>query len=182
MESLYRLLMHELDLVHGDRRMPSPLQFHKRNLVTAVETAKWQLEDFERAVHAISDETGSREHAIHGHKQFIDAIRDQVLSVQRTLEEISVGDSGTSTQWTSPNEPDTLGLALFLSGENSRDHHLPDNSQNNIGKKFLDSNGTTDEIIEIEPDENVHLELNDTRHLNHASTIRFWDLSETKYS
>ncbi|MQM09889.1 hypothetical protein Taro_042775 [Colocasia esculenta] len=172
MESFYRLLMHDWKLVceeNKDNKLLSSIHYHKRDLVTAVETTKWQMEDFERAVYfaALSDETGLRKNAISKHKQFIDAIREQIVSVEKYLEEISIGDSDRSMQWTHLNEPDSTGLALFLSGNDSMDHHLQHNSENTIMKRFFESTGSTDEIIELEPEE--HLRVNDTRHLNHAS-------------
>lgn len=121
-------------------------------------------------MHAISDETGSREHAIHGHRQFIGAIREQVLQVQSALQEMSVGDSGTGMQWATLNEPDAAGLASFLSGDNS-----PGAPQSNVvvGELFLGSAGAADEIIEVGQPDEAPSEPGDMRHLNHASSSNY---------
>uniref|UniRef100_A0A1D1XS93 Syntaxin-61 n=1 Tax=Anthurium amnicola TaxID=1678845 RepID=A0A1D1XS93_9ARAE len=183
MDSLYRLLMHEWNLVHEeskDSKLLSSIQYHKRDLVTAVETTKWQLEDFERAVDfaALSDETGSRENAISTHRQFINAIREQIVLVDKCLEEISFGDSNRSMQWTNLNEPDAVGLSFFLSGSDFMDHQVHYNSENSIMNRFFNSTGSTGEIIELEPEE-IHLQVNDVRHLNINSNsskdITLWE-------
>ncbi|XP_078435086.1 uncharacterized protein LOC144706075 isoform X2 [Wolffia australiana] len=152
MESLYRLLIHELDIASEDHskvhKLPISLKFHKRNLVTALETTKWQLEDFERAVHAVTDQAASR-----GHYQFISALREQVLAMQKAVEDLPGEGVARSFQSTVHNESDTIeGLARFLSG---------DDPQNQIMANFFGSTGSGDEITEIEPVETL-LEVNET--------------------
>lgn len=46
MESLFRLLLHEQSLVHGEHPDPKLLlsiDYHRRDLATTLETAKWQV-------------------------------------------------------------------------------------------------------------------------------------------
>ncbi|KAK9289802.1 hypothetical protein L1049_007962 [Liquidambar formosana] len=81
MESIFRLLLHEQSLVQGNRPDPkllASIEYHRRDLATTLETAKWQLEDFEKAVSlsAITDKSRMREDVNSRHKQFIVAIRE----------------------------------------------------------------------------------------------------------
>jgi hypothetical protein len=46
MESLFRLLLHEQSLVHGehpDSKLLLSIDYHRRDLATTLETAKWQV-------------------------------------------------------------------------------------------------------------------------------------------
>ena len=109
---------------------------------------------------AISDETGSRAHAVHGHNQFIDAIRAQVLNMQNHLNEISVQGTLINLKSTTLNEPDADRLALFLSGID------PEKS---MTKNSFDPATAASEIVELDPEETC-LELNGTRNPYHASS------------
>ncbi|XVF55728.1 hypothetical protein PTKIN_Ptkin06aG0060100 [Pterospermum kingtungense] len=144
MESIFRLLLHEQSLIHGDHSDPKLLTsigYHRRDLATILETAKWQLEDFERAVRSSArmDQSNSRENAISRHKQFIRAIREQINNVEKSFEEIAMGNPVKNSEWGNLNEQDRDGLALFLSGGNHNEHnHHYDLDDNDILKRFLD--------------------------------------------
>lgn len=46
MESIYRHLLHEESVVQGDRlngKLQSSIEYHRRDLATILETAKWQV-------------------------------------------------------------------------------------------------------------------------------------------
>ena len=46
MESIFRLLLHDLSLLQGDHSDPkllSAIDFHRRDLATILETTKWQV-------------------------------------------------------------------------------------------------------------------------------------------
>ncbi|WCJ34313.1 Syntaxin/t-SNARE family protein [Euphorbia peplus] len=159
MESLFRLLLHDQNLVQGDDsdpRLLTSIEYHKRDLATTFETAKWQLEDFERAVNvsAMRDKTCSREDVISRHRQFIRAIREQINHVKKFLDSPSMRDSIINSKWVNNlNEQDRDGLALFLIGGNATDHsdHY-DMEDSSIMSRFLDSSSTSGlkdgEIIE----------------------------------
>ncbi|PQQ18403.1 hypothetical protein Pyn_23497 [Prunus yedoensis var. nudiflora] len=102
MESVFRLLLHELSLIQGDcpdLKLLVSIYYHKRDLATTLETAKWQLEDFERAVSfsAVAGKPQLREDVISRHNQFIRAIREQILYVEKNLEGTSIGDPMRNT-------------------------------------------------------------------------------------
>ncbi|XP_042484077.1 uncharacterized protein LOC122064445 isoform X2 [Macadamia integrifolia] len=178
MDSIFRMLLHEQSIVQGDSSDPkllSSLEYHKRDLMTALGTAKWQLEDFERAVNlsALSDKSHLRENAISQHKQFIRAIREQIIQVEKSLP--LVGDSDRNSQFVNINEQDRDVLALFLSGGNPEDHHVHyDTEGSSIMKRFLDSttasgfDNKSDEIVELKTEETKDSKLNGVMHLDNS--------------
>ena len=50
------------------------------------------------------------------HKQFIRAIREQIVQVEKSLVDSSLRKSVRNTEWINLDEQDRDGLALFLSG------------------------------------------------------------------
>ncbi|KAI3846819.1 hypothetical protein MKW92_040411 [Papaver armeniacum] len=72
MELMFRILLHEQSLDHGDATDPkllSSMDYHRRDVLTALETTKWQV---------VYDSYHSREDAISGHKRFIVAIQAHI--------------------------------------------------------------------------------------------------------
>ncbi|KAF8779364.1 hypothetical protein HU200_002630 [Digitaria exilis] len=141
MEGVYRLLLHERKAMQdstSDAKFHAPIQY-ERDVITALGTTKWQLEQFEREVNAaaFSDKSKSRENAILKFRQFIRAIAEQISQVEESLENLSISSSRTPKHLYS-NEYDGDGLASFLSGTNKDDH-------------VYHSNGT-DEIVELKLD------------------------------
>ncbi|KAL7170495.1 hypothetical protein ACSBR2_035381 [Camellia fascicularis] len=172
MESLFRLLLHEQSLVqedHPDAKLLKSIVYHQRDLATTLETAKWQLEDFEREVNlsATLDKSHTRENVISRHRQFIGAISEQILNVEKSLVDTPVGDLLKSTKWVNLDEQDRL--ALFLSGENPKEqvtHH--DLEDSNILRRFPDPTtacSSNDEIVEHKTCENLN--INGFVHLDH---------------
>ncbi|CAJ1972746.1 unnamed protein product [Sphenostylis stenocarpa] len=125
MESTYRIW------IHATKDASSMWNSDElcRDLRTALGTAKWQLEEFERAVKSSygkvsSDEARSR------HRDFITAIEDKIMKVEHSMSE-SVGKA--SLPWLRLDEGEQNELALFLSGIpviNSRDIEDPRLSDN----------------------------------------------------
>ncbi|KAL0333477.1 UNVERIFIED_CONTAM: hypothetical protein Sangu_1503900 [Sesamum angustifolium] len=140
MESIFRLLLHEQSVVQGDHidgKHLSSIEYHRRALATTLETAKWQLEDFEREVNgsAITDKSWVKQNMIERHMQFIAAIRQQIIHVEQSMS-TSVGNSVRNMNL---NEQDRDGLALFLSGGKPVKHIADQESEdNNILRRFLD--------------------------------------------
>ncbi|KAK2655282.1 hypothetical protein Ddye_008334 [Dipteronia dyeriana] len=173
MESIYRLLLHEQSLVnqnHPDPRLLTQIDYHRRDLATILETTKWQLEDFERAVNssAVMDKSRTAEDVISRHKQFIIAIREQINQLEKTLDDPSRGKSIRS--WVNLNEQDGDGLALFLSGGNPLEqvnHHIMEDSS--ILRRFLDpttaSSSKDGEIVEHKSVETKNVKMNGVSHV-----------------
>ncbi|URD73080.1 Syntaxin 6, N-terminal [Musa troglodytarum] len=171
MESVFRILLHEQKSVQGDSldaKLLSSIEYHKRDLVTCLETARWQLEDFERAVTlaALSDTSNSRENAISKFRQFIRAIREQISQVEKTVKDSAMEDFNRTSPSMNLNEHDRDGLALFLSGGDHRDNQLDYDSSGSIMKRFLNSTTDGDEIVELKTEE--VLPTNGLKYLDHG--------------
>ncbi|PIN02518.1 hypothetical protein CDL12_24970 [Handroanthus impetiginosus] len=172
MESIFRLLLHERSLVQGDHtdgKLLSSIDYHIRNLATTLETAKWQLEDFEREVNALSiaDKSQMNQNVIARHMQFIRAIREQIIHVEKSMN-TSVGNSLRNLNL---NEQDRDGLTLFLSGEKPVKHLADkDTEDNKILRRFLDpalSSSSKDDIDEKKSDEIVSSNVDESTCLDH---------------
>ncbi|CAH8322453.1 unnamed protein product [Eruca vesicaria subsp. sativa] len=84
-------------------------------LQAALSTAKWQLEEFERAVrlshgHCRDDTTLTR------HKQFVNAIENQIYRVQSALQEALRENGKQPLRLVDLNKEERDDLAMFLSG------------------------------------------------------------------
>ncbi|MBA0645083.1 hypothetical protein Goklo_013218 [Gossypium klotzschianum] len=116
-----------------------------RELQTALGTAKWQLEEFERAIrlshgHCSDDITATR------HKQFISAIESQISHVEAALKEAFIEEGKQPLRWVNLDEEECDDLAIFLSGTSpsllqpSTKNTLSENCQK---RKDTDSNNAT---------------------------------------
>ncbi|XP_038720409.1 uncharacterized protein LOC120012919 [Tripterygium wilfordii] len=171
-ESIFRLLLHEQSLVQyepPDPKLLTSMEYHRLELKTILETAKWQLEDFERAVGvaAMMETSQTREHVITRHMQFIRAIKEQINHVEKSLGDPLMGDSVRNSEWVSLNEQDSDGLALFITGGNptgfSNHNELEDSS---ILRRFLDPAGGNPTTSGLKDDENVEHGKHDIEKLN----------------
>nr|XP_023915503.1 uncharacterized protein LOC112027060 [Quercus suber]POF25665.1 hypothetical protein CFP56_17923 [Quercus suber] len=179
MESIFRLLLHEQSLVqveHPDPKLLLSLDYHRRDLATTLETAKWQLEDFERAVNlsSMKDKSQMREDIISGHKQFVRAIREQIIHVEKNVEDTSLRVPMRNTEWVNLNEQDRDGLALFLSGGNPNENfNRYDSEDSSMLKRFIDpttassSKDSASGLIEHSGREIENLNINGVLHINH---------------
>ncbi|PPR96643.1 hypothetical protein GOBAR_AA24039 [Gossypium barbadense] len=86
-----------------------------RELQTALGTAKWQLEEFERAIR-LSHGHRSDEITATRHKQFISAIESQISHVEAALKEAFIKEGKQPLQWVNLDEEECDDLAIFLSG------------------------------------------------------------------
>ncbi|CAL0330355.1 unnamed protein product [Lupinus luteus] len=122
MESAYRAWSRE----RRERSASGGLTELCRELQTALGTAKWQLEEFEKEVrlsyrHHGDDNTAAR------HRQFISAIQSQISQVEEALREPLTAEGKQPLQWVNLNEEERDDLAAFLSGgtcpvkQNSKD-------------------------------------------------------------
>ncbi|XP_010093846.2 uncharacterized protein LOC21396027 [Morus notabilis] len=111
MESAYRTWVRE----RRERPSLDNLDELSRELQTALGTAKWQLEEFERAVrlsygHRSDDNSTAR------HSQFIAAIGSQISRVEATLRESFLEEGKLPLRWVNLDEEERDDLAAFLSG------------------------------------------------------------------
>jgi hypothetical protein len=136
------------------------------------------LEDFERAVSlsSVTDKPQMRDDILSRHKQFVIAIREQIINMEKSLEDASLGDTMRmrNTEWINLNEQDRDGLALFLSGgnpaESFNNYNVEDSS---IMKRFLDpttaasSKDTASGLAEHSSKEIESLNINGISQIDH---------------
>ncbi|KAL2318479.1 hypothetical protein Fmac_032355 [Flemingia macrophylla] len=111
MESTYRTWIHA---TKDASSMWNPDELC-RDLRTALGTAKWQLEEFERAVKS-SYSKSLGEEARNRHRDFITAIEDKIVKVEHLLNASVVPGGRVSLPWFRLDEEEQNELALFLSG------------------------------------------------------------------
>ncbi|MBA0838123.1 hypothetical protein Goarm_010219 [Gossypium armourianum] len=176
MESIFRLLLHEQNLVEANNYDPKLLTligYHCRDLATILETAKWQalIPYFERAVisSARMDRPQSTEAVIFRHKEFISAVREQINNVEKSLEEMEMGNPAKISKWQNLNEQDKDNLAFFLSG--GINNHCYELGDSDIFKRFLDppaaSCSTDAGIVGNECGEIEEVNMNDNAYSSH---------------
>ncbi|MCO5569065.1 hypothetical protein L7F22_022771 [Adiantum nelumboides] len=80
LESVYRTWMHAKSIADDT----AVVEFHRRELSTALGTAKWQLEEFERAVSCmlVDDCDQAGDDAPSRHKQFVNALQTQISTIE----------------------------------------------------------------------------------------------------
>lgn len=142
-----------------------------------------QLEDFERAVDlsAREDKSCSKEAVILRHKQFIRAIREQIIHVDKSLEDLSTGNATKTTSLVNLNRHETDGLGLFLSGGVPEQHFADYESEySNLMRIFLDPNTASslndinDEIVEQKTHDFDSIEENNVNYRHNEDVS--WDL------
>ncbi|XP_074275641.1 uncharacterized protein LOC141599512 [Silene latifolia] len=87
----------------------------RRELQTALGTAKWQLEEFEKAVRS-SYGNRREQNSMTRHQQFIAAIETQISRAEDALKESLNAEGKQPFRWINLNEDERDDLAMFLSG------------------------------------------------------------------
>nr|ABR18033.1 unknown [Picea sitchensis] len=173
MESAYRTWLHDQSLGEpdpADMELVSLIEIRKRELITALGTAKWQLEDFERAIRvtASTNKAYSKEDAPSRHMQFIGAIQNQIASIEKELQDSIKKDGNRSLQWVDLDDRERDDLAMFLSGggslKNTMEHGMCRNITEQQSKGSI---GTSANLRDTE--DMVELRLDDTQLLHPAT-------------
>lgn len=125
----------------------SDLDELRREVQTALGTAKWQLEEFEKAVN-LSYGNCRDQNKMARHQQFVVAIESQISRVEDTLRETLHEEGKQPFRWVNLDEDERDDLAMFLSGSsrtfsNSSSNKVSNTSldQENLKKKDLDYAG-----------------------------------------
>lgn len=137
-----------------------------RELQTALGTAKWQLDEFQRAVrmsyrNTIDDLRTAR------HEQFVSAIASQISGVESALKEYFSDEIRKPLRWVNLDEEECDDLAMFLSGcsgssksikdseSDINDSLKKDNSIPNYMASYKDVNNegcvNRSYVVEVEP-------------------------------
>lgn len=118
MESIYRMWRRN---ARDGFDLEASYEF-RRELQTALGTAKWQLEEFEKAVKLSHGDNSSDENAITRHRQFVSAIGNQISRVEKGLNDSLIEEGKPPLCWVQLDKEERDDLANFLSGV-SRDSH-----------------------------------------------------------
>lgn len=111
MESVYRTWLRE----RKDGIESEDANELRRELQTALGTAKWQLDEFERAIR-LSHGYRTKDNTTTRHKQFITAIEDQISRVETALKDSLTKEGNEPLRWVNLDEEERDDLAVFLSG------------------------------------------------------------------
>ncbi|XP_054794471.1 uncharacterized protein LOC129299980 [Prosopis cineraria] len=111
MESTYRTWLRG----KRERSIPKYVDELCRELQTSLGTAKWQLEEFEKAV-KLSYRHLDDENAVTRHRQFISAIQNQISYVEAALRESFIEEGRQPFRWVNLDEEERDDFAAFLSG------------------------------------------------------------------
>ncbi|XP_078164081.1 syntaxin/t-SNARE family protein [Carex rostrata] len=118
MESVYRRWIQEKDICDGSNES-SDLNFGfvdvSKELHTALGTAKWQLEELERAIESTDVANLAGKDTRTRHSQFVSAIRSLIDIVENSLKEASTGNVEKTITWVNLDKQERDELALFLS-------------------------------------------------------------------
>ncbi|KAJ6841985.1 uncharacterized protein M6B38_303980 [Iris pallida] len=131
MESAYRRWIHE----NGSNDVSGELL---RDLHTAFGTAKWQLEELDRAVKSNDDACLAGEDMRARHGQFVDTIGNQITAVENSLKESNREKGENARPWVQLDEGERDELALFIScapPELGKQSNLPVSGENMADSK-----------------------------------------------
>ncbi|KAL8488874.1 hypothetical protein ACS0TY_024974 [Phlomoides rotata] len=126
---------------------PEQLDELTRELQMALGTAKWQLEEFERAVR-MSYRSHGDDITISRHSQFVSALEDQISCVETALKESFEVEGKKPFRWVNLDEEECDDFALFLSGTSGTSRRINDQAVTTtlINKK----NSTEDSTLGFE--------------------------------
>eukprot|EP01018_Ginkgo_biloba_P013195 Gb_12996 [translate_table: standard] len=166
MESVYRTWLHHQTLAEADptdMELTSSIEFRRRELLTALGTAKWQLEDFERAVKltSLTHKTYSSDDAPSRHMQFIMAIQNQIAGIEKALQDSITKEGNRSLQWVDLDDQDRDDLAMFLSGSRASKNSVDHSICRNVTEHQLKGNIAAASNVQ-DTEDMVELRLDDT--------------------
>lgn len=144
MESAYRAWLR----ARREGLTPHHLDELCRELQTALGTAKWQLEEFERAVCQSYRNIGD-DITVTRHRQFVSAIEDQISRAETALKESLNMEGKKSFRWVNLDKEECDDLAHFLSGTSETSQIIKDEGESS--EEIL----TSVEDITSSPDRNI---------------------------
>ncbi|KAL0453454.1 UNVERIFIED_CONTAM: hypothetical protein Slati_1323500 [Sesamum latifolium] len=152
MESAYRTWLR----ARREGLMPQHLDELGRELQMALGTAKWQMEEFERAVR-MSYRSHGDDIKISRHRQFLSAIEYQISQVETALRESFNEEGKKPFRWVNLDEQECDDLALFLSGTSGASQRITD------GDVTVGAVGKSPEEVTINEDANCAVQQEDSR-------------------
>ncbi|KAJ7955776.1 Syntaxin/t-SNARE family protein [Quillaja saponaria] len=184
LESSYRAWIRE----RRERSTPEGLHEICRELQTALGTAKWQLDEFDRAVrlsyrHQGGDNTTTR------HRQFISAIESQISRVEAALRESFHEEGKQPLRWVNLDEDERDDLAAFLSGTSQTSQSTKDerveptpmkssHQENHVNRKETDFNLNATHDRDFSNDNKAYKDaINIDKNANHIIEIKADEIS-----
>lgn len=123
MRDLYPLFSAAEDVQHSADRLESAYRgwmngskHRRKELITAFETTKWQLEEFERAFAKANVQDHGTERALERYRPFIEAISQQISLVEKDLRKSGNGEDTNGLYTVSIGDGERDELAIFLLG------------------------------------------------------------------
>ncbi|KAJ1267925.1 hypothetical protein BS78_07G096200 [Paspalum vaginatum] len=111
MESVYRTWMRE----RSNDSSSDEVEDLQRELQTALGTAKWQLEQFERAVSSSDDKYSLEVGTVARRQQFVVAIEDQISRVEKEINGSLMDNGSRGLNWVKLDDEERDDLVAFLS-------------------------------------------------------------------
>ncbi|KAL6553638.1 hypothetical protein OROGR_007480 [Orobanche gracilis] len=142
MESAYRTWLR----ARREGVMPCHLDELGRELQMALGTAKWQLEEFERAIRLSYRNHGDNV-TISRHRQFVSIIEDQISHVEKAFKESFDSGGKKPFRWVNLDEQECDDLAIFLSGTSQKIADEKNNTKEyeNLGSETSSKNQMSDQ-------------------------------------
>lgn len=111
MESVYRTWLRE----RSNNSSSEEIEDLQRELQTTLGTAKWQLEQFEKAIGSSNDKYSLEEGTVARRRQFVVAIEDQISRVEKEINGSLMDDGKRGLNWVNLDEEERDDLVAFLS-------------------------------------------------------------------
>ncbi|KAK6127089.1 hypothetical protein DH2020_039173 [Rehmannia glutinosa] len=175
MESAYRTWLR----ARREGLIPQHLDELGRELQMALGTAKWQLEEFEKAVR-LSYRNNGDDITITRHKQFVSAIEDQISRIETALRESLNVEGKKPFRWVNLDEEECDDLALFLSGTPGTSQRIKDEGIK-MGTVVISSNNKSNTKEDCSFSSEVSSKVNTPNLTNNEDINCFVEQQESKF-
>ncbi|KAI3811419.1 hypothetical protein L1987_21142 [Smallanthus sonchifolius] len=122
-----------------------------RELQTALGTAKWQLDEFQRAVR-LSYKNNINDVRTARHEQFVSAISSQISAVESALKDYFSDEIQKPLRWVNLDEEERDDLAMFLSGSVESSKSTKESNIDNPKFSYMTScKDVNNHVVDVEP-------------------------------
>lgn len=140
LESAYRSWVSARNATDTDpsygENLDNSVDILRRELQTALGTAKWQLDEFERAVK--SSYLGRDVDASDRHKQFVMAIQSQLCGIEKAMSDSVIDEGKKRLRWVQLDDHEKDDLALFLCGPCEKNNNSLEQQHVNATAEMVD--------------------------------------------
>ncbi|KAI3801637.1 hypothetical protein L1987_29746 [Smallanthus sonchifolius] len=122
-----------------------------REVQTALGTAKWQLDEFQRAV-ILSYKNNYNDVRTKRHEQFVFAISSQISAVETALKDYFSDEIRKPLRWINLDEEERDDLAMFLSGSSESSKSTKESNFDNPKFSYMTNcKDVNNHVIDVEP-------------------------------